>query len=252
MFRLFLVDKLAKGMSAEAHLKPASLPKRRAKNRRVFERYTIDHKHLALMNEQDILLVRDVSATGLSAEVGPRCAERLVVDDAYNCRMRYLGEVYLFKAKVAWKEKNFVGFEIFEPTALLTGFLNRLVQPIEVGLSLKQVADKFSDSLDREGMKWFQGVKNTDLFIWNDDEESLKAWELEFGKKYIKWDLLDGISTGSFTGQDLDLDLEHPWQKKKTPDSFLDKKIKQYALDIFMAIKFDKREELINTITNTE
>ena len=116
MFRLFLRkkilsagDKAAKALSAQAGKvgkagkagaakggkKKAAEPEPPIRNRRVFARYNIDHKHLTLMNDQDILLVREISSKGFSTEVSPRGFARLVVGDVYDARVSDVGHPYI-------------------------------------------------------------------------------------------------------------------------------------------------------------
>ena len=56
----------------EVH-KPQSRERKSYKrNRRLFERYNVNQQHLTVLNDQDIFVVRDISAKGFSSDVSPR------------------------------------------------------------------------------------------------------------------------------------------------------------------------------------
>lgn len=257
MFRLFLRKKLFSGDVAtkpETSAPPANTlaPKR---DRRVFARYNIDHKHLTLMNEQDILLVREVSAKGFSTEVSARGYERLTIGDIYEARVRYLGEVYDMQAKVIWKHDTVVGFEIVKAARETLNFLKRLLRPIEIAWSLAPVEAAFmKDAPEGQSSKqWFHGDNETDLYVWHDtDTNDVTAWQLASGETYVEWNASRGLTTGavvSVKGREslLGANLQGLTHKADTkPD---DKK-RQFAVDVIMALQDKVREDILETFTS--
>lgn len=201
MFRLFLRSKILSADSSSESRNTAAARSAAAdamRNRRVFQRFPIDHKHLTLMNDQDILLVREVSAKGFSTEVAPRTIERLVEGDVYEGRIRYLKETYDLKARVAWKASPMIGFEIVDCPADTLVFIKRLIRPMEIAFSLKEVDANFL-SAGEDGKRWFHGDHNSDLYIWQDPAGSgLSAWQLNFERSYVEWRSGSGLATGAF------------------------------------------------------
>ena len=255
MFRLFLRSKIFSGDANKADQSTSSARLSAAeamRNRRVFQRFPIDHKHLTLMNEQDILLVREVSAKGFSTEVAPRTIERLLEGDVYEGRIRYLKETYDLKARVAWKSSPYIGFEIVDCATETLHFIKRLIRPMEIAFSLKEVDASFL-SAGEQGKRWFHGDHNSDLYIWQDPGGTgLSAWQLTYEQSYVEWRAGSGLVTGKikepataretamasgFGGRSADPDL--------TPNR--DKRL--FATDVLMAMpEFDNSGELLSTL----
>ena len=246
MFRLFLIDLVRSGKDAKTASKPA-LPPKRLRNRRIYERYDVDHKHLALMNDQDILLVRDLSERGFSTEVSPRSFKRFVVGDIYRCKLRYLGEIYASKTRVVWKSKGFVGFELVSPQPPLRSFMKRLLRPLSVGNSLEQVDPKFIESRDNEGMDWYRGESATNIYLWKDDEGHLKAWKMELDRAIVQWSPVTGLSTGRKI-LSAKADFARPWDDKTMVDDQVDSTLKQFAVDVLMAAQLPRKTDILATI----
>lgn len=248
MFRLFLVNLVQSGkvIDQNASVKN-SLPPRRHRNRRIYERFDIDYKHLSLMNEQDILIIRDLSENGFSTEVSDRGFKRLEIGDIYQCRLRYLGEIYEANAKVIWKSRRFVGFELVQPSAKIKNFMHRLLKPIAIGTSLQKVDEKFEYSSDNEGMIWYHGPNATNFYIWQDDEGVVRSWRLEEKNKYIKWDTVRGIRTGQKSPIKT-ASVASPWESEFIEDAQPDKRMKQFATDVFMAMLLPTKAQLIESI----
>ena len=260
MFRLYLRkkilsagDKAAKALTRKGQAKAGKLgkgedqaPKR---NRRVFARYNIDHKHLTLMNDADILLVREISAKGFSTEVSPRGFARLVVGDVYDARIRYLGEIYDLQARVAWKQDSFVGFEMVKASRETLMFIKRLLRPVEIASSLSPVESSFMKD-GQSGKTWFHGDEESDLYIWHDTETSeLKGWQLAIGDQYVEWNDVQGFTTGSLAGvQGREALMGANLQGlTHSQDMAVDPKKRQLAVDVIMALQFPVREEILET-----
>ncbi|MEZ4742641.1 MAG: PilZ domain-containing protein [Bdellovibrionota bacterium] len=249
MFKLFLINRLLSAQANESDSQVTAPSTRRKRNRRIYERYNIDNKHLALMNEQDILLVRDISETGFSTEVSPRGFERLKIGDIYHCRLRYLDEIYELEAKVTWKAKQFVGFEISETDARIKTFLARIIQPLEIGQSLKKVnrTDEANNSLVKEE---FQGNESTSLSLWyNNKYGKLKAWQLEDDDVYIGWSDDSGLRTGRISVSDKIIGAKQPWEKIRHIDNAINPQSKQYAMDIIMAFSEEVKSEILESLS---
>ena len=221
----------------------------RLRNRRIFERFPADHKHLTLMNEQDILLIREISAKGFSTEVAPRTSERLVMGDVYEARIRYLGEIYDLQARVAWKAETFVGFEIVEASRETLVFIRRILRPMEIASSLREVDASFAAG---SGRTWLHGDNNSDLHIWRDAESgAMSAWQLLVDQQWIEWREGEGLSTGTVkTAQTADL-FKNGMGQGLTPerDVKVDAGRRQLAVDVVMAMSSQLRDEMLPTLT---
>lgn len=245
MFRLFVVEQMQSGKEVQPRPKPR-LPAKQYRNRRLYERFDIDHKHLALMNEQDIFVIRDLSKRGFSCEVSERSFARLAVGDLYRCRMRYLNEIYEIHAQVVWKSNRFVGFSIQDPSLKVLAFLERLLDPIHVGTSL-QHQNGSNIALHTEDLPlWFKGDASQ-LFVWEDPEGGPKRWCLEYDINYVSWDHRFGLETGVLT-QDREKQA-HPWDRKREKDYAIDTTKRLFALDTFMVLDFLGVQKLIQTLT---
>lgn len=252
MFRLFLRKKILAGVDkATSKKRPPAKTLDEVHNRRVFARYNVDHKHLTLMNDADILLVREISASGFSTEVSERGFERLVVGDVYEARMRYLGEIYDLQARVAWKADNFIGFEIIKSAEATLNFMKRLLRPIEIASSLSLVDSAFMTE-GKDGKSWYHGDDETDLYVWHHPEtEELSAWQLTVAGQYIEWNASTGLVTGKTDnvaegGAFIGANLKGVQLKQ---DSTIDIKKRQLAVDVIMALQFPVREDLLETLS---
>lgn len=243
MFRLFLMNKLASEEKAEARPK---LPSKQYRNRRLYERFNIDRKHIALLNEQDILNIRDISTSGFSCEVAERCLERLKVGDRYVCRIRYLSEVFDLTAQVAWKAKPFVGFSIHEASVRITHFLSRIITPARVGASLRPLDESLRKLKGEVDPLQFHG-EESHLTIWENKAQDLESWCLEYRSKYIQWDRYKGVETGKLDTKK-ESSLGKPWEKRKNKDEKPDSALRQFALDVFMVLDFARSENLIESL----
>jgi hypothetical protein len=259
MFRLFLRKKVLSAPASKAKGgKGASGPAGAAdtadkRNRRVFARYSVDHKHLTLMNEQDILLIREISAKGFSTEVSPRGFERLAPGDVYEARIRYLGEIHDLEAKVAWKHDGFVGFEIVNAERSTLLFIKRLLRPIEIAASLQSVEASFlNGGGDGSAKTWYHGDEESDLYVWHHpDTNALKAWQLAIGEQYVEWSDGAGLRTGSLIGVQGRQVLMGANLKGLThnEDAEVDAVKKQFAVDVIMALAFPVRDDILVTLT---
>lgn len=246
MFRLFLRNKKL----AESGKRPKKTSGAKpARNRRIFERYTVDHKHLTMLNEQDILLIRDISAKGFSTFVSERGYSRLELGDVYQARMRYLGEFYDLQAKVSWKENGVVGFELENADRSILQFMQRLLRPMEIAHSLKAVEANFMAE-NHSGKTWYHGDGDSDLYVWHDRAGIVVAWQLVVSGEYVEWSANGGLKTGvmqtSHADQKLKMPLNAPVQ---VADASMNKIRRQLATDVVMALPLPVREELINTLT---
>jgi hypothetical protein len=257
MFRLFLRKKVLSAPATKA--KAGKAPSGSAgadtdkRNRRVFARYSVDHKHLTLMNEQDILLIREISAKGFSTEVSPRGFERLETGDVYDARIRYLGEIHDLQAKVAWKLDGFVGFEIVNAERSTLLFIKRLLRPIEIAASLQSVEASFLNGEGEGSAKtWYHGDEESDLYVWHHpDTSELKAWQLAIGEQYVEWSDASGLRTGSLIGVQGRQVLMGANLKGLThnEDAEVDAVKKQFAVDVIMALAFPVRDDILVTLT---
>ncbi len=248
MFRLFLRHKkLSQGGKTTTAKKTSARP---ARNRRIFARYAVDHKHLTMLNEQDILLIREISAKGFSTFVSERGYSRLELGDVYQARMRYLGEFYDLQARVSWKDNGVVGFELENADRSILQFMQRLLRPMEIAHSLRAVEANFMAE-NHSGKSWYHGEGDTDLYVWHDRSGQIAAWQLVISGEYVEWSTNAGMKTGvmqsaSGQGQKLKLPLSAP---VPIADTGINKTRQQLATDIVMSLPLPVREELIPTLT---
>lgn len=253
MFRLFLKKKVIVGSEKNDGTPVASIrataQSALTKNRRVFNRYNIDHKHLTLMNDQDILLIREISAKGFSTDVSPRGYERLGLGDVYDARVRYHRETYDLRARVAWKADKVVGFEMVNTPRETLSFIKRLLKPIEIAQSMQAVDPTFLKESEHE-KAWYHGDQESDLFIWKQQNTSaVKAWQLSIGSHYIEWSDNEGLMTGTVSpSQTPDaLIIGHAMSPTQQPDQSVDSGKRQMAIDVIMALQDPVRDLILET-----
>lgn len=254
MFRLFLVNLIQPGQTKSIDNKKIDSSDNKVKrhrNRRIYERFDIAPSHLSLMNNQDIHVVRDLSEHGFSTEVSEIGLKKLNIGDIYHCHLKYLNELYETDVHVRWKSESFVGFEVDSTDQTINKFLKRLLAPLEIGYSLKTVPknEQSPTTQDNEGRKWYQSYNQTDLYIWQDESDLIKAWQLDTGTKFIKWSLDQGCTTGAIIPADIMTNSTTPWEKSYQSDSSKDEISVKLAIDIFMAATFPFKYELIRTIS---
>jgi hypothetical protein len=251
MFRLFLKKKLFSGTSEDAAEESKQKQEFNNRNRRIFERYNVDHKHLMLMNEQDIFLIKEISLKGFSTAVSERSYERLNLADTYEARIRYMGEMYDLSAKVAWKADLQIGFEITETNKDTLLFIKRLLDPVEIASSMKKIDSKFVNDTST-GKTWYHGDKNCDLYTWHNNENGeLHAWQLSIGDVYIEWSGLAGIQTGTLSHPDkneLMMGNDLSGKESNSKDAEASDEKRQQATDIIMALQYPIREDILETI----
>lgn len=253
MFRLFLKKKVFDGIEKNGDL-PAATVRASAqsslvKNRRVFSRYNIDHKHLTLMNDQDILLVREISAKGFSTDVSVRGYERLGLGDVYDARVRYHRETYDLRARVAWKADRVVGFEMVNTPRETLNFIKRLLKPIEIAQSMQAVDPTFLKESEFE-KAWYHGDQESDLFVWKtQDANAVKAWQLSIGSHYIEWSDNEGLITGTVNASQApeSLMIGHAMTPTQLKDQSVDNGKRQLAIDVIMALQDPVRDLILET-----
>lgn len=247
MFRIFLKKKLYSGADTQTLKQDVKKLALQVKNRRTFDRFTVDQQHLTVMNEQDILLLRDISAKGFASEVSERAFERFAIHDIYAARMRYHGEVYDIEVKVAWKRERLVGFELHDPDPEILLFFQNILRPIQLAQSLTQVDAAFMRD-QHAGLIWFHG-ESVDLHLWQSEDEGLSAWRLVADDQVIEWSSVHGLKTGvvqqnSSTG----LGILEPGQAHRAIDEEPDPQRVRFAADVIAALPFTERSELAKTL----
>ena len=243
MFRLFLIKKIG----SEAQIPKPKLPSKQLRNRRLYERFEVDHKHLSLLNDQDILQIRNLSANGFACEVAERATNRLKVGDLYACRMRYANEVYELEARVAWKQASFVGFTVPEASPRVQEFFERVNRPIRIGSNMKPLEASLRKlNLIDEPLQ-FHGEDESRLVIWENENRNIESWYLEVQNRYIQWKPDSPVETGTLINPE-QASLARPWESKKKSDSTPDKTLIQFALDLFMVLNYPRAEILVNCL----
>ena len=138
---------------------------------------------------------------------------------------------------------------MIDPAQNIVNFFSRLLEPIRIGNSLKKVDVTLQQRENSNNALWFHGDGPSDLFLWENGHHTVKSWYLEYGQKYVKWHKDDGLETGTLLPESKP-SLTAPWEKKRKKDPTFDAKVRQFALDIFMVLNFDKSEAVIATLKN--
>lgn len=241
MFRIFLKKKLLSGEQVKDDIDRPKL-----KNRRTHERFTIDQKHLTVMNDQDILLIRDISVKGFASQVSERAFDRFLIGDVYSARTRYHGRIYELDLKVAWKRESLVGFELYEPENETIAFIKNLVRPVQLAHSLSQVEASFMEN--HEGLIWYHG-ENVDLHIWMDEDSSLSAWQLVADDQFIEWSAVHGIKTGILKHQSFsDTGILDAGEKSRAIDALPNNARIRFASDIINSGTFPESTDLARSL----
>lgn len=246
MFRLFLMKK-----TDEVNMQP-QLPTKQLRNRRLYERYNINLKHISMLNEQDILIIRDLSEEGFSCEADTRCLVRMNRGDKYLCKMRYLSEIYEIAAQVMWKDTNFIGFAIKFPGEKVLNFIKRLLNPAQVGYSLKSLDTSLKRLAYDGGPIRFSGEQNSSLVIWETENRDLESWYFECGDKYTQWDCYRGIETGKLLEHQKNPTLSKVWDKNKVRDTKENTSFIQFTIDVLMTLDFPRNQNLIDSLLPKE
>ncbi len=235
MIRLFLQKKIMTSPVPDEVTKPDRTPRH---NRRIFSRYAVDHKHLTLMNDQDILLLKEVSAKGFSSLVSPRAFEKFAIGDEYEAKLRYLGEVYSINIRVTWKESQIVGFAVTKAHREALDFFQRLLWPMAIAASLKLVNSKFTTE-GEHGQTWYHGDDDSDLFLWQESPSpKVTAFRLVVKGLYVAWNDRDDLATGSLKKAEQLSPLQTLTEPLvPMPDDLPDARKLQLALDILMSLQ---------------
>lgn len=250
MFRVFLrrkqeSDKLSTQTAANDNTLSENVAAEND-NRRLFRRYQIEYKHLTIMNDADIFVIRDVSSKGFCVEASQRALERLQIGDTYDARMKYFGEIYDLQTKVCWKRDHFVGFEIVMATTETFLFLQRLIKPVAIGSSLKAL-DKQPTGPNDPISLWFRGDESTDLLIWIDQESvAISAWRITCGKDCIEWSQQNGFTTGSLKPT-ITNSPDEEVAEQLIVDQKPSKEKRLFARDVIMAFEHEIKEDLLPT-----
>ncbi len=246
MFHMFLLEKIFAGRAQGNQEAESREPRRR--NRRIYERFNVDFKHLTMLSDQEILQVRDISAKGLSTSLSDRLREQMNIGDMYLAKMRYLGEIFDIKAKVSWKGDDTVGFEFVEPTPRTLQFMQRLLRPMEIAASLRQVDSAFMAE-KHTAKQWFHGDEETDLYVWLDHAGKIASWQLITKTDLVEWTVASGVRTGTVAQQVGAVDIRSDEaQNSSAHDPTVDKRKAQFAYDVIMALPLPVKDQLIETI----
>lgn len=252
MFKFFLKKKILNfgRKQKDAEVKPKIDENDRKRNRRIIERYDVDFKHLTILSDQNILVIKDISPKGFSTALAQQSFDKFLIGDVYDGRMRYLGETFDVRARVTWKQSETMGFELIKPTRNTVGFLSRLLKPIEIAASLKEVDSEFMHA-GHESKLWYHGENETDLYVWLSPNGSIVAWQLCLGEEFIEWQMSDGMRTGLLNHSSLD--FASPFQNIGNDTNVNDKAVSelkvQLAQDIIMASQVPIKSALIKTFS---
>ncbi len=237
MFRIFLKKKLLGG-NKSLPSRPMLMARR---NRRIFPRFAVAGHHLKVVQDQEILLIREISAKGFSSKVSSRAFSRMNVGEVFAARMRHDGQYFEMDLKVTWKEPSTVGFELVNASPATLLMMRRLLRPIELANSLHPVTPP------QKGKLWWHGDNETDLFITLDEEGKIASWQLRVAKDFVEWEGSKGICTGTHR-------IKHAMDFSESeaifaPDHFPHPDRLQFAFDLISAMDNPWQEKLLATIS---
>lgn len=244
MFRVFLKKKLESGEipKAEHSSEQAAKPQ----DRRIHERFAVDQQHLTVMNEQDILVIRDISVKGFCSDVSERAYDRFTMNDVFEARMRSHGEIRSIMIKVAWKREKAVGFELHEPTRETLIFFRDLVRPYQLAASMRPVETLYVQTENER--VWYHG-EDVDLHIWMSEDSGIAAWQLIADSQLVEWSAVDGVRTGVIKYQGkTELGIREQGESYHVLDEKADEKRIRFASDIFAASSLPEHDELEGTL----
>jgi hypothetical protein len=242
MFRVFLGKKLE-------NKRPARTAKKSApsnKNRREDIRYDLDHKHLTLMNDQDIYQIRDVSKNGFSTYAPKRTLQRVTTGDVYESKIRYLGATYTLIARVSWTNNEAIGFTCLDSNPQTKEFLARILQPMTIGSTLTlmecDIVKKYEPSKTH-----YLGNHNSNLLVWTGQDGIVDAWQLIIDSSFLEWSCLNGLFSGNLVDTvkssmfDLSKEMLNKTEEVSTESI-------QFATDVIMGSSIKEQEQIINTL----
>jgi hypothetical protein len=242
MLRLFLKEKI--GSTPSKRSRPKS-----SQNRRAAERFSLDRKHLTMMNEQDIFVLRDMSSKGFSSQVSSRALERLAMGDVYSARIRHLGEMFDLEARVSWKSGGVVGFELVDADQATLHFMQRLIEPMALAQSLRLVEASFTkEAANRR--TWYHGDGDTDLYIWNDANQAMCSWQLVSKDIFIDWNSVRGLQTGVITVESKAANLLNTSELRPLLDERINPQTFQFARDLLFAMAIEEKDEILETLVD--
>ncbi len=237
MFRLFLKEKIQHGRPEKKN------------NRRSSERYGLEHKHLTMMNEQDIFLIKEMSSTGFSSQVSERAFERLAIGDIYVAKIRYGREIYDLKARVSWKSNHQVGFEMKDADKDTLKFMERLIHPMALAQSMKKVEANFTKE-PTDHKTWYHGDQDTDLYVWYDHQQELVGWQLVNQESFVDWNPTAGMRTGFLTvDQTRVLDVGSSALQTNV-EAKLNRDTLQFARDLLFSLAIEERDDILETMVD--
>jgi hypothetical protein len=182
MFRLYLVN-LIKSQKLSQNKVDIS----EEEDRRVFERYDVKRQHYSMLNDQDIFSIQNISKQGFCVEAAQRAFSRLNIGDVYEFKMRYSREIYSGQGVVVWKHDSLVGFELLKENQGIKDLFKRLIVPMKIGQSMALVDEKKVIKDLPSDVLWFNGLYETNLFLWVDKSQGVRAWLLQSSDRFLKW-----------------------------------------------------------------
>jgi hypothetical protein len=249
MLKLYLQEQLARGegqVSGEEVLEKQRGRFRR--NRRLAERFRLPDGQLALMNEQDIFVVSELSRDGFRSVVSPEAADRFILGDQYKIKVRSRRDGVTLNAKVIWREQKEVGFRILNCEIKDQQIFASWLKPLEIGGSMHLSSEGNDQDLI------FVGEGDTCLKVSCDTEKTIQNWQLTYEGRSINWSLTVGFRTGVLSNPHGDSLLLS--QDKDVMWSYLDhdrpeEKWVQEALDIIFALADPIGEKILRGVNES-
>ncbi len=245
IFRLYLMNRLKEGTENTDGKNPRGFLERRK-----HKRFSVKDKKILASNADDLLLMKNISQEGFNTETNERTFSRLEVGEVYACKIRYRKENYTCEAEVRWKEKLSVGFSVKNPDTSISHFITRLILPQKIADTLEKIEEKTTLEKLIPNMTWYMGEQET--HVVTQKIGGYLKWLIKTKEFLIYYDLKELRATKeerSLSPEIINFFFSNPnnvsfFQAKKDHITFIE--------DILMASDLDKKEEILDTLSENK
>ncbi|MFN0118716.1 MAG: hypothetical protein ACKVQC_10570 [Elusimicrobiota bacterium] len=142
--------------------------------------------------------------------------QRLKEGQIYSSSLEIEDFSLLLQLKVVrFISKDNVAFQFVAPFPKDFNQLEWFVEPKIVGQSLREIDPTALQQKPGQALRWFQGVNETHLFIWFDQQQQTpKEIQLVFMNNVFEWDHVQGIKTGKIK-EDLIGEAQRSWVRSE-------------------------------------
>lgn len=187
-----------------------------AERRRVVPRYPLPQEKIKFFFEgvERVFGVRDISLKGLGITLLDH-GEVLLFPVGFHCEaeLKFGAEPLRVNLQVARTSAWAVGFTFEELSSAAAAAIERSIQPIRVGKSLRGVPSALAEQASSRGISaWYHGDGNTNLYLWFDRRGGIERAMLCLGDHVWDWSQEHGVRTGTLEqmeGLDMKVNYDH-------------------------------------------